>query len=185
MLLQIITHNPQMLGTIVKNTPMWVWGLLAGLIALGLSQARDRSASLARTAIMPVAMTGFSLWGLLTAFGNSAQLAGVVAVWLAAAGIVFALVARIPQRGRYDAATRSFTLPGSLVPLLLILSIFVARYAINVELALAPQLAADAQFALACAALYGALSGIFTGRAAGLWRLTGRAGTAAAPALAR
>lgn len=183
MLLQIITHNPQMLGTIVKSTPAWVWGLLAGLIALGLSQVRERSASLARTAIMPVAMTGFSLWGLFSAFGSSPQLAAVAGLWLAAAAIVFALVARIPQRASYDAATRSFTLPGSVVPLLLILAIFTARYAINVELALDPRLAADAQFTLACAALYGALSGIFTGRAAGLWRLAGQ--PAAVPALAR
>ncbi|MBA2672999.1 DUF6622 family protein [Ramlibacter sp.] len=184
MLLQIVTHNPQMLGTIVKNTPPWVWGLLAGLIALGISQARERSASLARTAIMPVAMTVFSLWGLFTAFGNSAQLAGVAGAWLAAAATVFVLVARIPQRGRYDAGTRIFTLPGSFVPLALILAIFVTRYAINVELALDPRLAADSQFALACAALYGALSGIFTGRAAGLWRLTGER-SAAAPVLAQ
>ncbi len=184
MLLQIVTHNPQMLGTIVKHTPPWVWGLLAGLIALGASQARERSASLARTAIMPVAMTMFSLWGLFTAFGNSAQLAAVAGAWLAAAAVVFALVARIPQRGRYDAGTRSFTLPGSFLPLALILAIFVTRYAINVELALDPRLAADSQFALACAALYGALSGIFTGRAAGLWRLTGER-RAAAPVLAQ
>lgn len=185
MLLQIVTHNPQMLGTIVKSTPTWVWGLLAALVALGLSQARERTASLARTALMPVAMTGFSLWGLLTAFGNSPQLPAVVPVWFAAAALVFALVSRIPQRARYDAAARSFTLPGSLLPLALIVGIFTVRYAINVELALQPRLALETGFALACAAVYGGLTGIFTGRAAGLWRLAARPGVAAAPALAQ
>ncbi|RYF35704.1 MAG: hypothetical protein EOO25_22150, partial [Comamonadaceae bacterium] len=36
MLLQLITQQPQVVGTILKNTPVWVWGLLAGLSWLGL-----------------------------------------------------------------------------------------------------------------------------------------------------
>ena len=36
MLIQIATHQPQMLSAIVKHTPIWVWGLLAALLWLGL-----------------------------------------------------------------------------------------------------------------------------------------------------
>ncbi|RYF56022.1 MAG: hypothetical protein EOO29_53065, partial [Comamonadaceae bacterium] len=42
------------------------WGLLAALVALGASQLRDRTASLARVSVMPIGMTAFSLWGTLS-----------------------------------------------------------------------------------------------------------------------
>ena len=37
MLLQLIAQHPQALAQVVKNTPVWVWGLLAGLTALTLA----------------------------------------------------------------------------------------------------------------------------------------------------
>ena len=39
MLIQMLVHQPQMLGPVLMHTPTWVWGLLATLTALGLSQA--------------------------------------------------------------------------------------------------------------------------------------------------
>lgn len=40
MLIQIATHQPQMLSAIVKHTPIWVWGLLAALLWLGVLLAK-------------------------------------------------------------------------------------------------------------------------------------------------
>ena len=40
MLLQMLVNHPQMIGPVLKATPMWVWGLLTALTYLGLSQAR-------------------------------------------------------------------------------------------------------------------------------------------------
>ena len=71
MLLQLIAQHPQALAQVVKNTPVWVWGLLAGLTALGLSQLRTRTVGALRTAIIPVAMTCLSLYGMVSAFGAS------------------------------------------------------------------------------------------------------------------
>ena len=171
MLIQLVAHHPEALGQIVRNTPTWVWGMLAGLLALGASQVRDRSASLLRVSIMPVAMTIFSAWGTLAAFGKSPVLAQALAVWLAAAVVLFALMFRGQVKARYDAATRSYFLPGSFLPLALIAGIFLVKYFVGVELAMAPQLMRDPQYALTVAGLYGAFTGIFVGRAARLWRL--------------
>lgn len=159
-----------MLVRILANTPIWVWGLLAALLALGASQLFTRSASLMRVMILPAAMTGLSLYGTLSVFG--AAPAGLLA-WCAAAGMAVPLVLRrpLPARTRYDAATRRFTLPGSGLPLLLILGIFLTKYVVGVMLAMRPALAGDAGFAPAVAALYGAFSGVFIGRALRLWRL--------------
>jgi hypothetical protein len=185
MLIQLVTQHPEAIGSIaigsiLRNTPAWVWGLLTGLVALGSTQLRDRSASLLRVSIMPVAMTVFSLWGTVSAFGGSSLLAGVLAVWAVATVISLAPIALLRVDARYDAATRTYALQGSVVPLLLIVSIFLVKYAVGVELTMAPPLAQDAQYGLTVAAIYGVFSGIFIGRAARLWRLALRASVPAA-----
>ncbi len=77
----------------------------------------------------------------------------------------------LPARTRYDAATRRFILPGSPLPLLLILGIFLTKYAVGVTLAMRPALGGETDFALSVAGLYGIFSGILLGRALRLWRL--------------
>lgn len=167
-----------MIGPILAHTPLWVWGLLAGLVVLGLTQVRHRQASAGRVATLPLAMTALSLWSTVSAFGASPQFALLAALWLMAAAAMFgALLSTAPPAGTcYDAATRTFALPGSWTPLVLILSLFVLRYTINVALALQPALAGQAAFTAGTAAAYGAFSGIFGGRAARLWRLARRPG---------
>ena len=176
MLIQMLVHQPQMLGPVLQSTPPWVWGLLAALTALGLSQARTRSASLARITFMPVAMIALSLWGTASAFGGSPQFGSVVLAWLAAAAAALAIVAPLapPSGARYHVATRTFTLPGSWIPMLLILGIFLTKYIVGVELAMQPALAHDASYTLAVGTVYGVFSGLFAGRGARLWRLASR-----------
>lgn len=172
MLIQLIAQHPEAIGQVVRSTPTWVWGLAAALAALGASQLRERTASLARVSVMPVAMTGFSIWGMVSAFGNSPLLAQALGLWACAAAIVLAVVSRTRAGGAsYDAGTRSYVLPGSVVPLLLIVGIFLVKYVVGVDLAMAPQLIRDTQYALTVAGLYGAFTGLFVGRAARLWRL--------------
>lgn len=174
MLLHIITHQPEMLTTIVQRTPLWVWGLLAALLALGASQMRQRTVGLRRVFTLPLGMAAFSIFSLAAAFGSTPA-PGLAAAWLLACtspvGLGLWLRPQPPVATRYHAATRHFDLPGSAVPLLLIVALFFIRYAVNVELALQPALAREASFALQVAALYGAFSGLFALRAARLWRL--------------
>jgi uncharacterized membrane protein len=172
-------HNPlppgetSMIVQFLGRTPLWVWPLLAALIALGLSQARARSASLARITVMPVAMTGFSVWGTVSAFGGSPMFGYVMLAWMFAAAVMLAVVAptALPRGTAYDVPTRTFSLPGSWGPLVLILGIFLTKYAVGATLALQPGMARHGLFALAVGGLYGLFSGIFAGRAARLWRL--------------
>jgi hypothetical protein len=72
---------------------------------------------------------------------------------------------------RYDAARARFTLPGSAVPLALMMGIFLTKYAVGVALSVAPALSRDAAFAAVVGGLYGAFSGVFGARALRLWRL--------------
>lgn len=173
MLISMLYHQPQMIGTIVQHTPAWVGALLAALIALGLSQVRSRSASLARTTLLPIAMTALSIWGIVGVFGRSPMFGYVMLTWMLVAAIGFAALGmtNAPRGTTYDAASRSFHLPGSWLPLAIIVAIFFTRYIVNVDVAMNPMLARDGEYTLAVAAIYGLFTGVFLGRAARLWRL--------------
>lgn len=183
MLIQLIAQHPEALGTVIRKTPLWVGGLLAVLMALGLSQTRERRISRLRMAIMPLAMTGLSLWGTVSAFGTSPLFGYVMLVWLAGALLMGSLIAMTsPRPGTvYDAARRSFTVPGSWLPLALILGIFLTKYVVGVDLVMQPALARDGQYTLVTGALYGLFSGTFAGRTARLWRLARRPAAAPSP----
>ena len=175
MLIDLVLHRPEILGPVLRNTPVWVWGLLAGLMVLGITQLRDRSASLVRVSILPVAMTAFGMWGTFSAFGKSPLLGQAQAVWMVAAVVLCAIVLPTNSGARYDPVNGRYQLPGSVVPLLLITGIFLVKYTVGVDMAMAPSLMHDSQYALTVAALYGAFTGLFVGRAARLWLLALRA----------
>lgn len=156
---------------ILSNTPAWVWGLLAGLVLLGASQLRDRRQGLLRVSLMPVIMAGLSLSAAISAFGRSPMASEALWLWVLGAAATTSLLALAESSARYDAASRSFHLPGSWVPLALILGVFVTRYVVSVRLAIHPDLVRDSSFVLPVATLYGAFSGLFLGRATQLWRL--------------
>ncbi len=170
-----------MVMQILANTPMWVWALLAALLVLGFSQTRQRESGLPRVVILPVAMTALSVSGIVSAFGATPAVLGA---WLAAALIVATLVLQraVPAGTAYDAATRQFTLPGSWMPMLLILGIFLTKYAVGAATAMQPLLKLEPLFALGVTTLYGIFSGLFAGRTLRLIRLALR--PAAAPAAA-
>lgn len=173
MLIQLLAQHPEALGAIVQRTPVWVWGLLAALLALGISQLKGRQVGLRRIIIVPLAWLGFALYGIYSAFGNSGQMGVVAIAWLIAAASVTALLLKIPSPlgTRFDAASQTFSVPGSVVPLLLILGIFMTKYVVGIELAMNAALARDASFALPIALLYGAFNGIFTAQALRLLRM--------------
>lgn len=180
MLIQLITQHPQALGTVLKSTPPWVWGLFAALLALGLSQVRSRRVSLARSTLTPVVMVGLSLWGTVNAFSASPLFVQVLLAWLVGAVLMLGLIAAqaAPAGTRFDPATRSFHMPGSWVPLVLILGIFLTKYTVGVDMSMQPALALDGQYALVVSGLYGLFSGIFAGRTLRLWRLLRRSSSA-------
>lgn len=193
MLIQLLIQQPQMLGPILKNTPSWVWGLAAALTALGLSQVRTRSVSALRMLLMPLAMTGLSLWGTISAFSHSPLFGYVLLAWAAGAALLLAAVALsgTPAGASYQAAAPaagplssmgSFVVPGSWLPLLLILGIFLTKYVVGVELTMQPALAWDGVYTLVVGGLYGLFSGAFAGRSARLWRLALRPSAGPAPA---
>ena len=159
-----------MLLQIILHTPKWVFAVFALLLWLGCRQLLTGQVSLAKVTVMPVAMTGLSLAGVISAFGDSP---GALLGWaVAAAALVLVVLQQpLPAATRYDRDARKFHVAGSAVPLVLMMGIFFTKYAVGVSLAMHPELRQQASFAAAIPMLYGAFSGIFAARAVRLWKL--------------
>ncbi len=148
---------------ILKHTPIWVFGLFFVLLALGFTQSKARTVDKYKVIILPCVMTGLSFYGVVSAFGPVyagllAWFIGMaVAVWL---GWKFA----IPKGVAYFEKSRSFLIPGSWMPLILMMAIFFTKYAVGVVLALQLNITKDFEFIVVVSCLYGCFSGLFFSR---------------------
>lgn len=159
MIVQILTH-----------TPIWVWLMLVALCALGWKQTRTRQLSLKRILTLPLVMLVLAISSL----GNSsgAQVA-VLTIWfLSMMGTaLFIHSLHLPAGHAYDVQGRLFTVPGSLIPLFMILGIFVTKYVVAVMIAMQADMTQQSWFTPSCAALFGVMNGVFFGRTLRLIRL--------------
>jgi hypothetical protein len=152
---------------VFKGTPLWVWGILAALVVLGIQQMRPRAVKRYTVLIAPVA---FLAVGLMAAGRGPAGFTAWAFTLVATAA--FSYFVWQPTGGaRYDARSDRLNMPGSVVPMLLMLSIFLLNYAINVTLAINPALRGELAWQVGPAVVLGALSGLFIGRAATLFRM--------------
>ncbi len=172
-----------MLMQIVLHTPKWVFAVFFLLLWLGARQLLANQVSLTRVTLMPVAMGGLSVYGVVSVFGDSF---GALLGWAAAAAVMAALVLQRPLHAatRYDAAARQFEVAGSPVPLMLMMGIFLTKYVVGAALAMHPELRFQPTLAIVVPVLYGAFTGVFAARAVRLWKLAIRTDAMAAAARA-
>ncbi len=159
-----------MLLNILHHVPGWAFALLLALVVLGLLQTRPRSVTWRRSLVLPLALLALSFAGVVSAFGARPL---ALAAW--AAGLMAAATAlqgRVdPAAVRFSPATRVFEVPGSWVPLGLMMALFALKFGVGMSLGLHPQLRDGTGFMLAVSTAYGAFSGVFLGRAMALWAL--------------
>jgi NADH:ubiquinone oxidoreductase subunit 6 (subunit J) len=162
-----------MILTVLQHVPVWVFGLLLALIALGVSQSFARSATLRRVTVMPLVLLGWSLSGVISSFGASPLGGLALLAWAAGVG-----AAVLSLRGRLDVsavefspATQHFQLPGSWLPLVLVLTLFALKFGAGMSLAMSPELRQSLPFVVTASLSFGAFSGVFLARALALWSL--------------
>jgi hypothetical protein len=162
--------EPKMLEQIVSHTPTWVFILFFGLIGLGLMQSTARRITLRRAVLVPTAMVALSLYGTVAAFGSSTT---SLLAWLVSALCAVAMVLQspVPDGTRYEQDTRRFHVPGSWLPLALLMGLFLTKYFVGASTAMQPELSHNEYFVLTFSALYGAFAGAFFGRALRFVRL--------------
>jgi len=158
----------QILMQILRGTPVWVYPLFLGLVVMGYLQSKPREVAPAMIAILPLALGVFSLSRVLGAFGPEPW---ALAAWAAgtAAALLLNRALKQPAGARWSEANGSFHVPGSWVPLALMMAIFFARYALAVSLAIRPEIAHSTGFTAAASFGFGLLSGCFLARALRIW----------------
>ena len=166
----------EFISQVLKNTPVWVWAILVSLIVLGANQLRTRLVSRYSVLIAPVA---FLFIGVMAAGRGSVGFTAWALALLATAAFTF-FVWQPTAGARYNASTDRLHLPGSVIPMLLMLAIFLLNYVINVALAINPALRAELPWQVWPAVILGGLSGVFIGRAATLFCMNRRCQTAVA-----
>src|SRR3954447_19446301 len=117
-----------MLVQILSNTPIWVFGLFVMLLVFGLMQTRSRTVAKLPTLLLPAGMIGLSLLGINSSFGLRLVPVMSWAIALSTAALLGYALFR-DKRVEYDAETEKFRVPGSWVPLGVIMAIFFAKYA--------------------------------------------------------
>lgn len=160
-----------MILMILSHTPIWVWAVLALLLALGLWQRRDRHVRRGQLLALPLALLALGLGSM--APGLAAQPVAALC-WLGSIATFLWLGTRLPRSAaaRWLPEQQRLFLPGSWVPMALIVAIFGLRYAAGVGQGLHPQWRNAFEVQVPLALIFGALSGLFLGRALGLLRLT-------------
>jgi hypothetical protein len=170
---------------ILSGTPTHVWALLAGLAVLGALQMRERLARPIRVAAVPLVLLGWSVAGAGASF---AWHPAALVAW--ACGLALALLAGrallaaspVPI-ARWLPAEARFRIRGSAWPLVLLLSLFLAKYAAGVLLAIEPQAAHATAVAAGFGFAFGAFAGAFASRNLAVWRTRRAAPAALAGAL--
>ncbi len=127
---------------VLSHTPWWAWALCALLMARGVPALRTRSVPVARLLIVPAA---FMAWGVGSLAMRSAGSPMLAAAWFACAvaGLAIGWQTTRLDGVRIDRTAGRVTLPGSAVPLVRNLTIFVVKYALGVAAALAPAWGGD------------------------------------------
>jgi hypothetical protein len=157
----------EFVGQVLKGTPVWVWAILAALVVLGVRQLKPRVVPRYSVLIAPVV---FLFVGLM-ASGRAPLGFLVWALSLLSASAFTFFVWKPSGRGRYDASSDRLHLPGSVIPLLLMLSIFLLNYVINVAMAVNPAWRTLVAWQVGPAIVLGLLSGVFMGRSLTQFRL--------------
>jgi len=161
---------------VLIHTPIWVWVLLALLVSRGLASLRPRDIAPSRALIVPVVFLVWGLTGLIGSRGLGLDLALFV-VALGAGFVGGGALASLTPTPTWRPETGRMAMPGSPVPLAMILIAFAAKYVGNVALAVEDDPAAHAGIATAMTLLGGGFAGLFWGRTLALFRRAlGRAG---------
>jgi hypothetical protein len=148
-------------ATVPATVPLWVPALLLALLALGYRLSRARTVRPSALAAISAAMFGFSLYGVVSAFGADAVTLGVWLLAYTGAAVGGALCISPAGMTKVGSHVR---VPGSWWPMVLIMGIFTAKFALGYAASVHAAVLHNASFIVAMSAALGLLSGGFGAR---------------------
>jgi hypothetical protein len=156
---------------ILLKAPLWVWPLLVLLIVLGLRSTRPRELSDSSVFVWPSIMTVLSVYSIAATYGAHPLALGGWLLGMIAAILIGRVMPLGVGNARYDEKTGTFYMPGSSLPLVLLLAVFWSRFAIGVAKARFPHVVGTPQFLVSAGLALGLCSGTFAARSLALMSL--------------
>jgi hypothetical protein len=140
----------------------WIFAILLGLIAMGLVQTRTRLVNPRVLVGVATGLLAYSAWGVTSAFGL--QLAPLLAWGLGLALALGLLMRWVASQGLVRQG-RAVQVPGSWLPMALLLSIFLAKFVLGMATGLGVSFVQASWFVALASGVFGLLSGSFAARA--------------------
>lgn len=160
-----------MIKQILLHTPAWVFALFFILIALGYQQSRSRYVRKNLAFLLPAGMITLSFLGVVTTFGGKPIPLALWGVGL----VLFALLGSqyFPIQGStYNQNERKYFIPGSWIPMLVIMAIYFTKYSVGILTGLQYSFIFHLHFIVITSFVYGCFSGYFAARSITLWRIS-------------
>ena len=149
--------------TVLRNTPYFVWGILALLLVLGVKQTRAQWVTLSRIKMRVALVLGLSIFGAWSMLTSHAASLPFWAVGLLA-GLVIGYLTKPSQSPQHEAHGR-ILIVGSYAPMCIYMSIFCQRYVMNVMHVVAPELTVSFGFVAIASLSYALPAGLMIARA--------------------
>lgn len=154
------------------SIPAWVPVVFLVLLLLGYRQSLTRTVRPSALVAIALAMFGFSLYGVIAAFGLVAL---ALVLWAGGYGAAAFIGAGLVSTSRMAVVGSSVRLPGSWVPLALLLSIFAAKFTLGFAAGVHSPVLHSTWFVAAMSCVLGTLGGGFSARALAVHRFASTA----------
>ncbi len=159
-------------SSILSHVPLWVPLLLLLLIAIGLLQRRSRAVHPLVTDVVAVALLALSIIGVQQAFGLKPE---SVIAWIVGVGLAQVLGGRFfGADGLTLADSSKVHVPGSWVPMVLMMGIFALRFVVGAAQGAGLAFAFTTAFVVIISFALGVCSGGFLARALAIRRCARR-----------
>jgi hypothetical protein len=147
----------------ISKIPVWVFFIFAALVFVGYRQTRTRQVAPTMLVVLALSMLGLSSYGVIAAFGANAA---PLAAW--ALGIATSVTfgrGVFGPRGLVQVSPARVQVPGSWLPLALMMGIFVAKFVLGFATGIGSPVVTQPGFVAGASAMFGLLSGAFSARA--------------------
>jgi hypothetical protein len=153
--------------------PPWVYAILATLLWFGYVQSRPRLVAPKIIASVAAGLSLYSLWGVVSAFGPNVQ---SLASWATGFVLTISLAQHYvaPRGMSFDQATGRVQVPGSWLPMVLMMSIFCIKFGLGFAAGIGTPVVAGSATAIGASFALGILSGAFLARARAVLALVPR-----------
>ncbi len=147
---------------IITKIPVFVWPLFSILLLSGLRARKAREVPIAVLFLVPSIFFG---WSLFSFFGKYAMTPLAIIFWLLCLGLGFFIGFSHMQRLnlQFDKEKNKVEMPGSWIPLMLSMSIFISKFSIGMMRSIMPHLNGSPLF-LGLELFSTIILGIFAGR---------------------